>query len=331
MPGVRLSVEERWEIRRGLVRGDSLRSIAVVVGRPVSTVAREVARNGGRERYRAQTAQRRSKVVGARPKLSRFQADPELGAVVDALLAKRWSPEQIRNWLRREHPGDDRWVVSVETIYKSLYVQARGGLKTELKAALRSGRTKRKPTLEKDGRGRLKDMVPISERPAEAEDRAMPGHWEGDLILGSDRRSALVTLVERTTRYVLLAVLAEEHTAPTTRDVLAELIKGLPDHLRRSLTWDQGKEMAAHVELSVAADVKVFFCDPGKPWQRGTNENTNRLLRQYWPKGTSFTTVTDAQAAEVAAEINGRPRKTLGWNTPAEAYARYLQDVATTP
>jgi IS30 family transposase len=327
MPGRRLSLEERWEIRRGLVRGESLRAIGVVVDRPVSTVAREVARNGGRRSYNPLRAQGRARRLAERPKPFKLAGNGPLARAVAERLRQRWSPEQISRRLRRDHPEDPRWCVSPEAIYQSLFVQGRGGLNPELAAALRSGRARRRSRPARDGRGQLRDMVLISERPPEAEDRAVPGHWEGDLILGADRRSAIVTLVERATRYTLLAALPDNHTAPVTRDALARLIATLPAHLRRSLTWDQGKELAEHARLRVDAGIDVYFCEPGKPWQRGTNENTNRLLRQYFPKGTSFAAVTDDDLAAVAAELNGRPRKTLDWDTPAEAYARV---VATT-
>ena len=320
MPGRRMAFEERTEIKRRLVRGESLRAIGTALGRPASTVAREVARNGGRARYHPWFAQGRWKRTCRRPKTFKLERHGHLARWVERRLAKRWSPEQIAERLRRDHPDDPRWWVSAQTIYHSLYVQGRGGLRDELRANLRAKKKRRRDA--EDGRGQLKDMVMISERPPEAADRAVPGHWEGDLLLGGDGRSALATLVERTSRYTLLVGLAESHTAEVTAQALAKVIKTLPAHLATSLTWDQGKEMARHVDFTVATDVQVYFCDPGKPWQRGTNENTNGLIRQYFPKGTSFKDISHRQLAAVAAELNGRPRKTLGWDTPAEAYAK---------
>jgi len=253
---------------------------------------------------------------------------PPLAAWVAARLRERWSPPQIAGRLRRDHPGDPRWWVSPETIYQSLYVQGRGGLNRELTAYLRTRRPKRRASQAKRGHGQLTGMVMIADRPPEADDRAVPGHWEGDLVLGG-RNSQIATLVERTSRYLLTVALPTDRTAETVRDALAAAITALPAHLRRSLTWDQGKEMARHVDFTVATGVQVYFCEPGKPWQRGTNENTNRLLRDYWPKGhTDFRTISNDELAHVAHELNNRPRKTLDWATPAEAYSAL---VAMTP
>jgi transposase, IS30 family len=322
VPGRRLAFEERTEIRRRLSAGESLRSIGSALGRPASTISREIARNGGsRQRYHPWHAQRRWKQTRCRPKVFRLERHPKLARQIARRLARKWSPDQIAQRLRVEHPDDPRWWVSAETIYQSLYVQGRGGLAKELTAELRRARTKRKSRPAVDGRGRIPDMMLIAERPAEAADRAVPGHWEGDLIIGADGKSALIVLVERTTRYTMLVPLPVDHTATTVRDALTRLIRELPDQLRRSLTWDQGKEMSQHVAFSIAADIPVYFCDPSSPWQRGTNENTNGLLRQYWPKGTSFQLLTKREANRVAIELNGRPRKTLGYHTPAEAYA----------
>jgi IS30 family transposase len=320
MPGERLSFEERCEIHRGLRADLSYREIGLRLGRPGSTVWREVDRNGGPRSYRPRYAQGRWDRAKRRPRPFRLETNRRLARAVEAKLVQRWSPEQVAERLRRDHPRDARWWVSAEAIYRSLYVQGRGGLRDELRTHLRARKRRRRDA--GDGRGRLCDMVNISQRPAEAADRAVPGHWEGDLILGGDGRSALGTLVERSTRYVLLFALREAHTAEVTRQALARTVRTLPVQLRRSLTWDQGKEMAQHVRFSVDTGVDVFFCDPASPWQRGSNENTNGLLRQYFPKGTSFVDITDAELRRVAVELNGRPRKTLGWDTPAEAYAK---------
>jgi IS30 family transposase len=236
-------------------------------------------------------------------------------------LREQWSPEQIRNRIREDHPDDESMRVSTETIYQAIYVQACGGLKREITDALRTGRTRRKPRRSPEHRtSRFVDpMIMISQRPAEVEDRAVPGHWEGDLITGELNKSAIVTLVERTTRYVMLGHLpGGDHTAETVRDVLVDLIGTLPEHLRGSLTWDQGAEMAAHKAFKIATGVPVYFCDPASPWQRGSNENTNGLLRQYFPKGTDLTAYGPEDLEHVAQKLNGRPRKTLGWKTPAE-------------
>lgn len=318
MPGRRLSFEERFEIGKALHQGCSLRLIAAGLGRPVSTVAREVARNGGRGRYRAGHAHHRWNHTKRRPKSFKLEANRRLARRVERLLRQRWSPEQIAERLRRDHPGDPRWWVSPEAIYQSIYVQGRGELRDELKRYLRRAHPRR---VSQAGAGRLADMVMISQRPAEARDRAVPGHWEGDLIIGAGKNSQIGMLTERATRYTILFPLKDK-TAATVRAELAATIRKLPAHLRRSLTWDQGKELAQHVRFTVDTGVQVYFCDPGRPWQRGTAENTVGLVRQYLPKGTSLARYDRRRLNRIAAELNGRPRKTLGWDTPAEAYAR---------
>ena len=322
MPGRRLAFEERTEIKRRLALGESFRMIGLALGRPASTVSREVARNGGRVSYHPWRAQGRWNQTCRRPKAFRLETNPTLALVVSTLLALDWSPEQIASRLRRDHPDDPRWWVSTRSIYASLWVQGRGGLRDELRSHLRARKRRRRDS--SDGRGQLKDMVSIRDRPPEAEDRAVPGFWEGDLILGGDSRTALGTLLERSSRLVLLFALRDNHTAETTRQALTEVIQTLPAELARGITWDQGKEMAGHAQFSIDTGVAVYFCDPGKPWQRGSNENTNGLLRQYFPKGTRFDQVTDAQITEAAWRLNNRPRETLNWDTPAEAYSRFV-------
>jgi IS30 family transposase len=319
-----LSLVEREEISRGLKAGDSLRTIAGQLGRPVSTVSREVRRNGGREKYRAVEAQSRAGREARRPKPCKLVTHPLLRAEVEGLLRKRWSPQQISARLKALHPNDVEFHVSHETIYQSLFVQGRGALKRELTSYLRSKRTARKPRSRLDAHPRIADLVPISERPAEAEDRAVPGHWEGDLIIGRHQRSAIATLVERSTRYVMLVALPDGYKAPMVRAALTETIQRLPASLWRTLTWDRGHEMAQHVEFSVATGVKVFFCDPHSPWQRGTNENTNGLLRDYLPKATDLSIHCQADLDAIADELNERPRQTLGWQTPAEKLAELV-------
>jgi IS30 family transposase len=328
VPGVRLSLLEREEISRGLRANESLREIARRIGRPASTVSREVRRNGDARFYRAVIAESTALYRARRPKPRKLKTCPALAELVEGRLRKKWSPEQIAAWLRREHPDDPSWWVSHETIYRSLYLQGRGGLRRELRKALRTGRAARRPQGRSDGRGTMLDMVMISERPAEVEDRAVPGHWEGDLLIGKAQHSQIATLIERSTRFVMLAALPGGRSAEHVRDRVAAKIQRLPQHLRRSLTWDQGKEMAEHVRFRVDTGVEVYFCDPHSPWQRGTNENTNGLLRQYFPKGkTDFGRLTEEELDAVAAELNERPRKTLGWMTPSE---KFTELVATT-
>ncbi|MGH3308890.1 MAG: IS30 family transposase, partial [Nocardioides sp.] len=285
---LRLCLAEREEISRGLAGGESLRSIARRLGRAPSTVSREVVAHGGARRYRACVADRRAVRGMRRPKVAKLAQCDRLRAVVEAKLELRWSPQQISGWLVLAFPDDPEMRVSHETIYLSLYVQARGALRRELARNLRSGRMTRRPTgqLPNVGRGQLRGTVHISERPAEAQDRAVPGHWEGDLLFGKGM-SAVATLVERSSRFVMLVGLPQGHTANVVAAALAEKMTDLPADLRRSLTWDQGKEMAQHADFSVASGIPVYFCDPRSPWQRGTNENTNGLLRQYFPKRTA--------------------------------------------
>jgi IS30 family transposase len=324
---LRLSLAEREEISRGLVAGLSLRQIARGLGRSASTVSREVTRNGGRRAYRACRADRGALRRAHRPRTSKLASCPRLRKVVEAKLELRWSPEQISGWLVREFPDDVEMRVSHETIYQSLFVQSRGALRKELNRYLRTQRSTRRPAAfpkhVRNGQGRIRNLVHISERPAEADDRAVPGHWEGDLIYGQGI-GTVATLVERSSRFVMLVGLPTSHTADVVADALAAKIGELPAQLRRSLTWDQGKEMAAHSQFTVTSGVPVFFCDPRSPWQRGTNENTNGLLRQYLPRKSRFADRTQNELDAIAAELNGRPRKTLDWQTPAQALATVL-------
>jgi IS30 family transposase len=320
---LRLSIVEREEISRGLTAGHSLRRIARQLGRAPSTVSREVMRNAGRRRYRAWRAETQASRQARRPRQAKLARDPRLRRAVEELLRDRWSPQQISHRLRHDHPHDPRMWVSHETIYQSLFVQARGALRAELRECLRTGRARRRANGRPVGDGQLRDMVLISERPAEVEDRAVPGHWEGDLLVGKLNRSAIATLVERQTRYVLLIKLPGR-SAELVREALVERIQTLPEQLRRSLTWDRGKEMAEHVRFTVDTGVRVYFCDPHKPWQRGSNENTNGLLRQYFPKGTDLSLHDQAHLDEVARQLNGRPRQTLDWMKPSEALAEVV-------
>jgi transposase, IS30 family len=320
-----LSLAEREEISRGLRARESLRSISRRVGRAPSTVSREVARNGG-GRYRAWRAERAAAGRGRRPKPAKLALDARLRAAVEAMLRKRWSPEQIARRLRHDYPDEPEMWVSHETIYQSLFVQGRGALRAELRSCLRTGRARRRPQHRAPGTGEIPDMVLISERPAEIEDRAVPGHWEGDLLIGKAQRSAIATLVERQTRFVMLVKVAAR-TAEAVRTALAGQILTLPEQLRRTLTWDRGSEMSEHVEFTVATGVQVYFCDPRSPWQRGSNENTNGLLRQYFPRGTDLSLFSQAELDDVARELNDRPRQTLGWLKPCEVLAKL---VATT-
>jgi transposase, IS30 family len=321
---LRLSAAEREEISRGLRGGESLRRIAAGLERSTSTVSREVAANGGRRRYRACLAEARAFRCARRPRPAKLARQPRLRRAVERLLAERWSPQQIAWQLRHDHPDDQEMRVSHETIYQSLFVQGRGALRAELTRCLRSGRARRRPAGRAKPSGELANMVLLSERPAEVTDRAVPGHWEGDLIIGKGTRSAIGTLVERQTRYVMLVALPHGRTAEAVRTALAERILTLPQQLRRSLTWDRGKEMAEHVRFTVDTGVTVYFCDPHSPWQRGSNENTNGLLRQYFPKGTDLSVHDQAHLDAVARELNGRPRQTLGWMKPSEALAKVV-------
>jgi IS30 family transposase len=324
VPEGRLTLDDRVEIRLGLERGEALQVIGERLGRHRSTVWREVSANGGPGRYRPMGAHRRAAERSRRPKLTKLAENPALCAAVVAGLEKLWSPEQIAARLREDHPDDPEMWVSHETIYKSLYVQGRGELRRELARCLRTGRAVRKHRGRVEQRGQLSDIVSISERPAEVEDRAVPGHWEGDLIIGKNNKNAIGTLVERTTRFVILLHLPNGYSAAAVREAMTTAIGTLPGALVRSITWDQGKEMAEHAQFSVDSGVDIYFCDPHSPWQRGSNENTNGLLRQYLPKGTDLS-VHDAQDLEAIADsLNGRPRKTLGWKTPAEALNELL-------
>ena len=313
-----LSLAEREEISRGVAAGASLRSIASRLGRAASTVSRELRRNGGLRRYRAATADRRAWERALRPKGCKLASHEPLRRLVAERLEQNWSPEQIAGWLKRTYPDDEAYRVSHETIYRSLFVQARGVLKKGLQEHLRSGRAIRRSrhaSSKGEGRGRIVDAVSIRERPASAEDRAVPGHWEGDLLCGS-ANSYLVTLVERHSRYVMLVKLKNKDSEQVAKALAKHVLK-LPVTLRRSLTWDRGSEMAAHKDFTVATDVQVYFCDPHSPWQRGSNENTNGLLRQYFPKGSDLSTFSQRQLDEVAHRLNTRPRMTLGWDNPA--------------
>lgn len=312
-----LSLEEREEILCGLLRGESFRAIARRLGRQPSTISREV-KPWGRDGYRVHKAEARADALCRRPKPRKLELNPELAAVVSQRLRERWSPEQISNWLKAEYAERSSMHVSAEAIYQSLYVQGRGGLRKELAKHLRTARSKRKPHSKTKAQPRITNMVNISERPAEANDRAVPGHWEGDLIMGARGRSAVGTLVERATRFVMLLHLPNGHSAEQVREALSRKIQKLPDALRRSLTWDQGGEMAQHVRFTVDTGVQVYFCDPYKPWQRGSNENTNGLLRQYLPDGDDLSRFSEAELDEIARQLNTRPRKTLNWKTPAK-------------
>ena len=323
-----LRPDEREEISRGLEAGLSLRAIAASLGRAPSTVSREVANNGGRDLYRAWAAERRAYLQAARPKPAKLALYPELGRLVEAWLELDWSPQQIAHRLRLEFPEQPEMRVAHETIYQSLYVQSRGALRKQLTAHLRTGRSRRRPADGGSGPGRIRDMVTIADRPPEVADRAVPGHWEGDLILGAGNRSAIGTLVERSTRLVLLLHLPDGHGTDDVVAAITAKIQTLPAELFRSVTWDQGKEMAAHARFTVATDVAVYFCDPHSPWQRGSNENTNGLLRQYFPKGTDLAVHTEADLDAVAAKLNNRPRQTLGWMKPWEKFTELVATAA---
>jgi len=323
-----LSVVEREEISRGLVAGCSVRSIATHLERAPSTISREINRNGGQGRYRANQADQAAWDRARRPKICRLAENRTLARIVAAKLQWLWSPEQVAGWLKRTYPHDATFQVSHETIYRSLYIQARGVLKKELLQHLRRTRAMRRSrhhTQKSDDRRRILDAVSISERPAIAEDRAVPGHWEGDLLC-VNRSSQIATLVERQTRYLMLVKVASKD-AETFANALIKHARKLPQELYKSLTWDRGTEMAGHKRFTVATDIQVYFCDPRSPWQRGTNENTNWLLRQYFPKGTDVSTYSQAKLNAIARKLNERPRKTLDYATPAE---RFHQSVAST-
>ena len=320
---LRLSLEEREEISRGLAAGYSIRAIAEALGRSASTVCREVNANGGRKKYRALVADRAACRRALRPKRAKLAQCRRLRGVVERKLEAKWSPQQISAWLALEYPDRPEMQVSHETIYQSLFVQSRGALRKELHSCLRSGRAMRRAkayTKGNVGQGQLRNMVMISERPAEVKDRAVPGHWEGDLIFGK-KMTSIGTLVERHSRYVVLLKLPNGHGAEAVRKAMTKRILTLPAQLRRSITWDQGKEMAEHVRFTVETGVQIYFCDPKSPWQRGSNENTNGLLRQYLPKASDLSQCTQRELDAIARSLNTRPRQTLGWMTPSQAFA----------
>jgi IS30 family transposase len=323
-----LTLAEREEISRALASNHSIRSIASVLGRTPSTISREIQRNGGQSCYRASQADQAAWDRARRPKTCRLAENLMLARIVATKLQLMWFPEQIAGWLKRTYPDGENDQVSHETIYRSLFIQARGVLKKELLQHLRRTRAMRRSrhhTQKSDDRRRIHDAVSISERPATAEDRAVPGHWEGDLLCGS-HCSQIAALVERQTRYVMLVKVASKD-AETFVNTLIKNARKLPPELYKSLTWDRGTEMAGHQRFTLATDIKVYFCDPQSPWQRGTNENTNGLLRQYFPKGTDISTYPQAKLNAVARQLNTRPRKTLNYETPAE---RFHQSVAST-
>jgi IS30 family transposase len=315
--GKGLSLEERTEICIGLGVGESLRAIAARLGRAPSTISREVAAGGGRRHYRPMARHRAAFAAARRPKPSKLAVHPALCRRVVADLERLWSPRQIAAVLAGEFGHDDSMRISHETIYKSLYLQGRGELRRELARCLRSGRAARQPRGRTETRGRIVDMTMISDRPPEIEDRGVPGHWEGDLIIGKDNKSAIGTMVERATRYVMLLHLDGDHTADTVRAAMTAKVRQLPAELALSITWDQGREMAGHAQFSIDTGVKVYFCDPHSPWQRGSNENTNGLLRQYFPKGTDLSRYSAEDLDAAALSLNTRPRQTLGWMTPS--------------
>ena len=316
-----LTLAEREEISRGIVCDLSVRAIAKQLGRSTSTISREINRNGGLKHYRASQADQAAWDRAHRPKPCKLAVNPALRRIVAGKLRCNWSPEQIAGWLKREHPGDERKYVSHETIYKSLFVQARGVLKKELQQYLRTHRAIRRSrhaSLKRDGTGQIKNLISIRERPASVEDRAVPGHWEGDL-LGGSKNSYIATLVERHSRYVMLAKVKNKDTESVV-SALIKQAKKLPDELYKSLTWDRGKELADHQRFTLETDIDVYFCDPRSPWQRGSNENTNRLLRQYLPQGTDLSLHSQVRLNAIARQLNERPRKTLGFETPAERF-----------
>jgi IS30 family transposase len=322
-----LTLAEREEISRAVVTGHSMRSIAVQLGRAPSTISREIKRNGGQECYRASQADQSAWDRGRRPKTGKLAENRALARIVADKLQLQWSPEQVAGWLKRTYPDDTSRQVSPETIYRSLFIQARGALKKELVEHLRRSRVMRRSrhhTQKTDQHGRITDTVSISERPASVKDRAVPGHWEGDLLFGS-KNSQIATLVERHTRYAMLVKVSGKDTE-TVINALIKNARKLPEELYKSLTWDRGKEMAEHKRFTLATDIQVYFCDPQNPWQRGTNENTNGLLRQYLPKGTDLSGYSQAKLNAVARRLNERPRKTLNYETPAE---RFHQTVAS--
>jgi len=323
----RLTFAEREEISRGLAAGCSLRRIAAGLGRAPSTVSREVAASGGARRYRAARADRQAWSRAGRPKPCKLATRPVLRDMVEEKLQRRWSPQQIAGWLKLAFPTSPEMQVSHETIYRTLFVQSRGALRRELTRYLRTGRVIRRPKGVRmpDGRGGRPNILHISERPAEADDRAVPGHWEGDLVFGKNM-SPVATLVERSTRFVMLVALPSgNHQADAVADALTAAITTLPEQLAKTLTWDQGHEMAGHQRFTIQTGVQVCFCDPKSPWQRGSNENTNALLRQYLPRRLDFRTLTQADLDAIAQELNERPRQTLGFKTPSQALAEVVR------
>jgi IS30 family transposase len=323
-----LTLAEREEISRGVVAGQSLRSIASELGRAPSTVSREVNRNGGRRHYRASKAEQAAWDRAHRPKTCKLAQNRVLARIVAKKLQLEWSPRQVAGWLKRTYPDDETYQVSHETVYRSLFIQARGALKKELLQHLRRTRGMRRSrhyTQKTDNHGRITDAVSIRERPVSVEDRAVPGHWEGDLLFGSNN-SQVATLVERHTRYVLL-VRAKRKDTETVINALIKQAHKLPRELYKSLTWDRGKEMADHKRFTLATDIKVYFCDPQNPWQRGANENTNGLLRQYFPKGMDLSNVHQNRLNAVARRLNERPRETLNFETPAERFGQCVASI----
>ena len=324
-----LSLAERETISRGLARQLTIRSIAEQLGRSPSTVSREIDRNGGRSSYRAHKADKAAWERAKRPQTCKLAQQPRLVKLVTRKMQGNWSPQQIAGWLKRQYPVDENKRVSHETIYRSLFIQARGVLKKELLACLRTERSLRRPrkhaSMKGQGLGKIVDAIPIRERPPSVEDRAVPGHWEGDLIIGSNN-SQIATLVERQTRYVMLAKV-DKKDSTTVIEALIKQSQKLPTELYKSLTWDRGSEMHEHKRFTLATDIQVYFCDPKSPWQRGSNENTNRLLRQYFPKGTDLSVHSQRELDRVARQLNERPRKTLEYETPAD---RFSQCVAMT-
>lgn len=323
-----LTLAEREEISRSVATGQSIRSVATRLGRAPSTISREIMRNGGPECYRANQADQAAWDRGRRPKICSLAENRSLAHIVAGKLQLLWSPQQIAGWLKRTYPDDETFQVSHETIYRSLFIQARGVLKKELLQHLRRTRVMRRSrhhTQKSDDRRKIRDAVSISERPATAEDRAVPGHWEGDLLCGN-RSSQIATIVERQTRYLMLVKVASKD-AEMFANALVKNARKLPQELYKSLTWDRGTEMAGHKRFTLATDIQVYFCDPRSPWQRGTNENTNGLLRQYFPKGTDISTYSQAKLNAVARKLNERPRKTLNYETPAQQFHQLVASI----
>lgn len=325
MQGKEIVAEERETISRELAAGRSFRSIGRLLKRDHTVISGEVKRNGGRSAYRAIPAQRQADENRARPKPRLLEKNTALHDAVNSGLEQKWSPKQISKRLREDFPDDDTMRVSHETIYESLYLQARGELRTQLKISLRQGRTRRvsrsRATV---ARGKIRDMINISERPVVAEDRAVPGFWEGDLIIGKGGKSQIATLVERASRFTMLVRIPYDRTAERVSALVAQKMEHLPEFLRNSVTWDQGKEMADHANFTIKTGIDVYFCDPHSPWQRGSNENTNGLLRQYFPKGTDLSSYTQSELDAVADELNNRPRQTLNWKKPTEVLNKFL-------